>query len=80
MQHADDFIGCNRDEHAVEPETCSAPLHVDRRLGGDPVAFLRHRRKELRERTAVMLIRRANLDAIAVHPCIFRDVVHTLAP
>jgi hypothetical protein len=67
MQHSHDLVDDDRDEHPVESKARSPRFHIDRWLGRDPVAFLRHRREELRDRPAVVLARGTNLDAIACH-------------
>lgn len=67
VQRPDGLVDCDRDEGVVEPPACIPLLHVDQRLGRDSVAFLRHRRQKMRERTAVALVRKTNLDPLAFH-------------
>jgi hypothetical protein len=64
-QKADDLAARGRDQRLVEPPSLRSLLHVDRRLGRDPVALLGDRGKELRERTAVGVVGRADREASA---------------
>src|SRR4029453_5041640 len=58
----DDRVSFDRDEGAIPiPARCS-PLNVDRRLGRDAVALLRHRGEEERQRMAITVLRESNLD------------------
>ena len=50
-------------------------LNIDRRLGRDSVAFLRHCREEQRQRTAVVIDRGPNLDRVGCHAPILAEIL-----
>jgi hypothetical protein len=65
-----DLAGHGCDECPVQLPACRPPLDVDRRLGGNAVAFLGHCGEELGERAAVSVLSGSNFDRLCRHASI----------
>lgn len=73
VEDADGLAVRGRDQRPLEVPPRRTPLDVDGRLGPDRVALLRHGGVEERERKAVALVRRPDLDGGRGLPALGRD-------